>query len=78
MAPLTGIREGDLVEVDKKGRRFIAHVTATKLPAPVVAAGVKGTGITIRPVNRHETYHFAKANEVKTVWRKTRRNGDGS
>lgn len=77
MAPLTGIREQDIVEVDKKGRRFHAIVVATKLPPEVVEQGVRGSGLTIRPINRHETYRFAKANEVKAIWRKAGRGRNG-
>lgn len=72
MAPLTGIRVQDIVEVDKKGRRFHAFVRDTSLPAEVVESGVKGTGLTIMPFNRHETYRFATAHEVVGVWRKAK------
>lgn len=70
MAPLTGIRPGDIVEVDKKGRRFHALVTDTPLPPWAKS------GLSIRPFNRHETYRHATAREVCAVWRKSRaRNG---
>jgi hypothetical protein len=57
---LARIRPGDLVEVDKKGRRFIAHVE------DVVYGAVK-----IVPLGR-ENYFSATPREIVTHWRKAR------
>jgi hypothetical protein len=57
---LARIRPGDLVEVDKKGRRFIAHVE------DVVYGAVK-----IVPLGR-ENYFSATPREIVNHWRKAR------
>lgn len=75
MASLTGIKVQDIVEVDKKGRRFHAFVRDTVLPPEAIRTGVKGTGLTIMPFNRHETYRYATSREVVGVWRKAKIRG---
>jgi hypothetical protein len=60
VASLTPIQPGDIVEVDKKGRRFFAEVTGK----------AKGE-LKIRPITR-ETYGTATSHEVVQQYRKTK------
>ncbi len=64
---LGGVRTGDVVLADRKGRRFYAAVTA------------KGEGeLQVEPIDRRVTYHHVKAREVVEIWhRRRRRNGAG-
>lgn len=64
---LASVRAGDIVLIDRKGRRFHAIVTA------------KGQReLEIEPIERGITYRSAKAREVLALWRKSRgRNGHG-
>lgn len=56
---LGSIYAGDIVQVDKKGRRFLALVEERK------------TGeLAIRPVDRGITYRSASAREVIKHWRR--------
>jgi hypothetical protein len=54
---LEGIQTGDIVEVDRKGRRFHALVTA---PAP--------GGLALQPLDRRVTYYSARSQEVVGHW----------
>lgn len=56
---LAGIQTGDIVEVDRLGRRFHAVVTAD-------APG----GLAIQPLDRRVTYRTCRAHEVRTHWSK--------
>jgi hypothetical protein len=56
---LEGIQTGDIVEVDRGGRRFHAIVTA---PAPGVLA--------LSPVDRHVSYYSCRSREVVGHWAK--------
>lgn len=56
---LEGIQTGDIVEVDRLGRRFYALVTGS---APA--------GLTIQPVDRRVTYRSARAHDVVGHWAK--------
>lgn len=56
---LEGIHAGDIVEVDRLGRRFHALVTGT---APA--------GLTVQPLDRRVTYRSCRAHEVLAHWAK--------
>lgn len=58
MARLADIRLNDIVEVDKKGRKFRADVRDKT-----------GVGLTIRPIDSRITYTTATAREVRRHWR---------
>ena len=62
-----GIGAGDIVLVDKKGRRF--HALVTELEQ-------SGTGrfeLGLRPLDARVSYRTATVREVVEVWRKSRR-----
>ncbi len=54
---LEGIRIGDVVEVDRHGRRFHALVTGT----------VPG-GVALQPLDRRINYHSARSQQVIGHW----------
>jgi len=54
---LEGIRIGDIVEIDRLGRRFHALVTA-------VAAG----GLSVQPLDRRVSYRSCRAHDVVGHW----------
>ena len=54
---LEGIERGDIVEVDRKGRRFHALVT-----------GVAPGGLAIQPLDRRVSYHSCSSREVIGHW----------
>ena len=54
---LEGIEAGDIVEVDRLGRRFHA----------LVSAGTLG-GLSIQPLDRKVTYRSCRAREVVGHW----------
>jgi hypothetical protein len=56
---LEGIHAGDIVEVDRLGRRFYALVTGT-------AQG----GLAIQPLDRRITYRTCRAHDVCAHWAK--------
>ncbi|MCL2418358.1 MAG: hypothetical protein FWD04_03635 [Conexibacteraceae bacterium] len=56
---LEGIEAGDIVEVDRMGRRFHALVTG----------GVLG-GLAIQPLDRKVTYRSCRARDVVAHWAK--------
>jgi hypothetical protein len=56
---LEGIQTGDIVEVDRLGRRFHALVT-----------GSGGGGLTIQPLDRRITYRNCRAHDVCGHWAK--------
>ena len=56
---LEGIHAGDIVEVDRMGRRFHALVTG---PAP--------GGLSIQPLDRRITYRSCTAHQVLAHWAK--------
>jgi hypothetical protein len=56
---LEGIQLGDIVEVDRLGRRFHALVTGN-------APG----GLSIQPLDRRVTYRACRAHEVVAQWAK--------
>jgi hypothetical protein len=56
---LEGIQAGDIVEVDRLGRRFHALVT-----------GSAGAGLTVQPLDRRITYRSCRAHEVVAHWAK--------
>ena len=62
-----GIAVGDLVLVDKKGRRFHAEVTG------VDQADTGRFELEVHPIERGITWRTASVREVITVWRKVRR-----
>jgi hypothetical protein len=56
---LEGIRAGDIVEVDRRGRRFHAVVSEN------------GSGeLGIEPLDRRVTYRSCRAHEVMAHWEK--------
>jgi hypothetical protein len=56
---LEGIESGDIVEVDRLGRRFHALVT-----------GSSSGGISIQPLDRKVTYRSCRARDVVAHWAK--------
>jgi hypothetical protein len=56
---LEGIQPGDIVEVDRLGRRFHALVT-----------GSTQGGLSIQPLDRRVTYRACRAHEVLAHWTK--------
>jgi hypothetical protein len=56
---LEGIQVGDIVEVDRLGRRFHALVTGT-------APG----GLSVQPLDRRVTYRHCRAHDVLAHWAK--------
>lgn len=56
---LEGIQTGDIVEVDRLGRRFHALVSGT-------GAG----GLSIQPLDRRITYRSCRAHDVISHWAK--------
>ena len=61
-----GIAPGDIVEIDKKGRRFHALVDELRQ----IESG--RFELSIRPVERSVSYRSATVREVVAVWRKVR------
>jgi hypothetical protein len=60
------IGPGDIVEIDKKGRRFHALVVELE-------QGESGRfNLTLRPLDSRITYRTATVREVLGVWRKVR------
>jgi len=61
-----GIAPGDVVEIDKKGRRFHALVKE-------LHQDEKGYfHLDLHPFDRRVSYHHATVREVVTVWRRVR------
>jgi hypothetical protein len=56
---LTTVREGDIVAVDLRGRRFHAIVT-----------GRNGTRLAITPIERGNNYSAVTARQVTSHWSK--------
>jgi len=56
---LEGIRAGDIVEVDRRGRRFHA----------LVGESVEGA-LSIEPLDRRVTYRSCRPHEVRAHWAK--------
>lgn len=61
---LEGIEAGDIVEVDRLGRRFHAIVTGGS------GAAGGGGGLAIQPLDRKVTYRSCRAREVVGHWAK--------
>ena len=62
-----GIAAGDIVLVDKKGRRF--HALVTELEQ--LESG--RFELAVRPLDSRISYRSASVREVQDVWRKSRR-----
>lgn len=60
---LTSIKPGDIVDVDKRGRRFLAFVIAKTQPG-----GGRVGELTIRPVDRRISYRTARGTEIVGHW----------
>ncbi len=58
---LGGVRSGDIVLADRKGRRFYAIVIARC-----------ERELEVEPIDRRVTYRRVKAREVLGIWRKSR------
>ena len=58
---LAGIKPGDIVLADRKGRRFYAIVTDRH-----------DRELAVEPIDRRVTYRHVKAREVIGIWRKSR------
>ena len=58
---LAGVRPGDIVLADRKGRRFYAIVTERR-----------ERELAVEPIDRRVTFHVVKAREVLGIWRKSR------
>ena len=56
---LAGIQAGDIVEVNRLGRRFHALVT-----------GQATGGLAVQPLDKRVTYRSCRAHEVRTHWSK--------
>lgn len=61
MASLSTIKPGDIVEVDKKGRKFFA-----------VVEDKQDGGLALKPITHGVSYRTASAREVTAHWRKTK------
>jgi hypothetical protein len=55
---LEGIENGDIVEIDRMGRRFHA----------LVSGAAPGGGLAIQPLDRRVTYRSCRAREVVAHW----------
>jgi len=64
-----GIAPGDIVQVDKKGRRF--HALVTELDQQESGR----FELVLRPLDSRISYRTATVREVIEVWRKARRSG---
>ena len=62
-----GIAPGDIVQVDKKGRRFHAVVESLD------QADSGRFELDVRPIERGITWRTASVREITAVWRKSRR-----
>jgi hypothetical protein len=62
-----GIGAGDIVLIDKKGRRFHALVVELE------QAGSGRFELTVRPLDPRISYRTATVREVVDVWRKAKR-----
>ena len=62
-----GIAPGDIVQVDKKGRRFHAIVESLD------QADSGRFELDVRPIERGITWRTASVREITAVWRKSRR-----
>jgi hypothetical protein len=58
---LGAVRAGDIIEVDRKGRRFFAIVVERR-----------ERELEVEPIDRRVTYRRVKAREVIGIWRKSR------
>jgi hypothetical protein len=58
---LAGVRAGDIVLADRKGRRFFAIVIERR-----------ERELEVEPIDRRVTYRRVKAREVIGIWRKSR------
>lgn len=65
------VKPGDIVEVDKKGRRF--HATITEQVGATNVARPAEREFTIRPLESGVTYRHARSREIVNHWRKARR-----
>ena len=65
------IGPGDIVEIDKKGRRFHALVTE------IEQADSGRFELQVRPLDSRVSYHHATVREVVGVWRKARARAPG-
>ena len=61
---LASLKPGDIIEVDKKGRRFFA-ISTKRLGTGAVLAGGE---LVIRPLERGVSYRQASSREVVGIW----------
>jgi hypothetical protein len=67
-----GIAKGDIVEVDRKGRRFHAHVTAIHQLTAIHQRESGRFELDIRPLDARISYRRATVREVVVVYRRAR------
>lgn len=65
---ISTVRPGDIVLVDKKGRRFHA----------IVAGDPMRGSVEITPIDGRVSYYSAKAREIVGHWRRSKQNGGAS
>jgi hypothetical protein len=58
---LGGVRAGDIVLADRKGRRFYGIVVERR-----------DRELVVEPIDRRVSYHHVRAREVIGIWRKSR------
>jgi hypothetical protein len=58
---LSGLKDGDIVEADVKGRRFYALVL-----------GREDRELRVQPIDNRISYYRVKAREVIGIWRRSR------
>ena len=68
MAPLRGIRPGDLVRVDLRGRVFYATVDEKVKKGD----GELRAGLRITPLDSRINYRFCTASQVEEVYRRVK------
>jgi hypothetical protein len=59
---LANVREGDIVEINKRGRLFYARVQ-----------GKENHGLKLKPITSNTTYYDATAREVVGHWSRRKR-----
>lgn len=58
---IAGLKSDDIIKVDKRGRRFFAHVR-----------NVTGRTVEFMPFDRRETYRTCTSHEIVGIWKPTK------